>query len=126
MMTTVWDSAAGGPVTAILRSAVSNDQFARMMREFLTHRILRRMARDFDLDPAEGVLRASLVASQVAGLIMARYILKVEPLASMPGDALAAVVGPTLERYLFDPLPAGIGNGQTLMNPPPPDDGDLG
>jgi AcrR family transcriptional regulator len=105
MMITVWDSAAGGPITAVLRSAVSNEQFARMMREFLTHRILRRLARELDLDPAEGQLRASLVASQVAGVIMARYILKVEPLASLSGDAMAALVGPTLERYLSDPLP---------------------
>jgi AcrR family transcriptional regulator len=126
MMITLWDSPAGGPITAILRSAVSNEQFARMMREFLTHRILRRIVRDLDLDPAEGMVRASLVASQVAGLIMARYILKVEPLASMAGEPLAAIVGPTLQRYLFDPLPPGTGDGQPSMIPAPVEEGDLG
>lgn len=50
-------------------------------------------------------LRMPLVASQVLGLILLRYLLEVEPLASMPADRLARIYGPTLQRYLTDPLP---------------------
>jgi len=46
-----------------------------------------------------------LVASQLIGLAMARYLLALEPLASMPSGDLVAWVAPTLQRYLDGPLP---------------------
>jgi AcrR family transcriptional regulator len=61
------------------------------------------------IGPALGVdeqqRRVSLVASQVIGLVMLRYVLEVEPLASMDGEVLVATYAPTLQRYLADPLP---------------------
>jgi AcrR family transcriptional regulator len=108
MLLSVWDSAAGGAAAAIVRSAVSNEMFARMFREFVTHRILRRLAKELNLDPAEGALRTNLVATQMAGLIMVRYIVRIEPIASMPADTLTALIGPTVQRYLTGPLPEGI------------------
>ena len=50
-------------------------------------------------------LRMPLVASQMIGVILLRYVLRVEPLASMPADQLVATYAPTLQRYLADPLP---------------------
>ena len=50
-------------------------------------------------------LRMPLVASQVIGLILLRYVLEVEPLASMPARAVVATYAPTLQRYLTGPLP---------------------
>jgi hypothetical protein len=85
---------------------VSNDTIAAMMRDFVMARILRRLASELHLDPGEAPLRTSLAASQLAGLIFARYILKIEPLASAPADLLASTVGPTLQRYLTAPLTA--------------------
>ena len=41
-----------------------------------------------------------LVASQVIGLVMLRYVLELEPLASMDPDLLVATYAPTLQRYL--------------------------
>jgi AcrR family transcriptional regulator len=52
-------------------------------------------------DPA---LRMPLVASQVIGLILMRYLLAVEPLASMPRDQVIATFAPTIQRYLTGPL----------------------
>ena len=115
MILGVWDSAAGGAAAAIIRSAVSNELFARMMREFITHRILRRIAKDLDVPPQEGLLRANLVATQVAGLLMVRYIVKIEPLASASSDTVAALIGPTVQHYLTGELgrvSAELGNGQ--------------
>ena len=104
----VWDSPVGVAAVALLRSAVSNEQVASMLRQFVANRILKRIIKELDLDPAEGPLRAGLVATQVAGLIMMRYVIPVEPVASTDIDTLAAVVGPTIERYLTAPWPAGI------------------
>jgi AcrR family transcriptional regulator len=50
-------------------------------------------------------VRMPLVASQVIGLILMRYLFEVEPIASMPADDVVAVYGPTIQRYLADPLP---------------------
>jgi AcrR family transcriptional regulator len=60
--------------------------------------------------PALGIVddpqrRISLVASQMIGLVMLRYVLEVEPLASMDSELLVSTYAPTLQRYLSDPLP---------------------
>ncbi|WP_426506449.1 TetR family transcriptional regulator [Dactylosporangium sp. McL0621] len=101
----VWDSPAGTPVVALVRSAMQHDWSARMLREFLVSQILRRAARALDLDPAEAPKRAALVASQMIGIGILRYILKLEPLASMPPEEVVSNVAPTIQRYLADPLP---------------------
>lgn len=106
----VWDSPAGGAAAALVRSAVNNELIARMLREFVVNRILRRVAKDLDIDPAEGPIRANLVATQVGGLIMVRYILKVEPLASAPPETIVALIGPTIQRYIAGPLPGELTN----------------
>jgi len=101
----VWDSPVGGGVAALIRSAMSNEMFARMFREFVTHVILRRIEKGLQLEPAEARLRTGLVATQMSGLIMTRYILRLEPVASLPAEALVPLIGPTVQRYLTDPLP---------------------
>ncbi|GAA3761065.1 TetR family transcriptional regulator [Micromonospora maritima] len=100
----VWDSPAGTAAVALLRSAVSNQWTARLLREFLTTQILRRVLDRLDLDPAEAPLRGALVATQVAGLAMMRYVIRLEPVASATPDTLAATIGPTVQRYLTGPL----------------------
>jgi ABC-2 type transport system ATP-binding protein len=48
--------------------------------------------------------RVQLVVSQMSGLVLTRYLLALEPLASMPAEELVAWVAPTLQRYLDGPL----------------------
>ena len=100
----IWDSPAGAAGVALLRSAVRNEFAARMLREFITTQIMRRVLTHLDLDPAETPTRASLVASQIIGLAMMRYVIKLEPLASAAPDAVAAAIGPTLQRYISEPI----------------------
>jgi len=101
----VWDSPAGSSAAALFRSALQHEWSARMLREFLISQILRRAMTSLQLDPAEAPTRAALVASQMAGLVMTRYILKLEPITSMSQDEIVANVGPTIQRYLGEPLP---------------------
>ena len=103
LMLSVWDSPAGSAAVAMFRSAMSNEWTARLLREFVVTQILRRAIGELT-DPAEAPTRAALVATQVAGLATVRYILKVEPVASAPAEALVQAIGPNVQRYLTGPL----------------------
>ncbi len=95
----VWDGTPGqGPMLAMLRSAVSHEDSAAMLRELLLRVILRPVAHGAGGDRPD--LRASMLASQVVGLALTRYVLKLEPVASASADDLAPLFGPTLQRYL--------------------------
>ena len=98
----VWDPNRGGPFTAMLRSVSSHEQAARMMREFVTDRIFGPLAAGLTADQPR--LRATLCGSQVVGLGMARYVIKLEPIATADVDTLVAAIGPTLQRYLTGDL----------------------
>jgi AcrR family transcriptional regulator len=90
------------PFITLVRSAVSHEDSARMLREFVTEQVLGRIAAAVRLPEAR--LRTALVGSQLAGLVMFRYIVKVEPVASAPVDTLVAAIAPTLQRYLTGEL----------------------
>ncbi len=99
----VWDGTPGqGPMLAMLRSAVSHEDSAAMLRELLLRVILRPVAHGAGGDRPD--LRASLLASQIVGLALTRYVLKLEPVASASADDLAPLYGPTLQRYLTGTL----------------------
>jgi AcrR family transcriptional regulator len=105
MFVSVWDDPHSGPkLVAIVRSALAHDWSARMLREFLTSQILRRVIAEADVPAAEAPIRAALVASQMIGLGLARFVLKIEPLASADVETVVATVGPTVQRYLTGPL----------------------
>jgi AcrR family transcriptional regulator len=101
----VWDSQAGTAAAALFRSAMSNDWTERLLREFLTTQILRRVLAGLQLDPTEAHYRANLVATQMAGLAMIRYIVRLEPLASAPPEWVVAAIAPNVQRYLTGELP---------------------
>jgi AcrR family transcriptional regulator len=100
----VWDSPAGAAAIALIRSAVANDAMAKLVRQFIVDRLVRSALIRMGVDKTEAPLRATLVASQMAGLVMMRYVLKAEPLASASPDAIAAAIAPTVQRYITGPL----------------------
>ncbi len=101
----VWDSTAGAAALAVFRSALSNEWTARLLREFVVTQILRRAVGEIVEDPAEAPMRSALTATQIAGVMVARYVLKIEPLASADADTIAAAIGPNIQRFLTDPMP---------------------
>jgi AcrR family transcriptional regulator len=104
----LWDNTeTRNPLLALVRSAVSNEQAARMLREFVAAAIFTRVARELGM--ADAPLRASLVASQIIGLAIGRYVVRIEPLASTPRETLIAAVAPTIQRYLTGDLGATTG-----------------
>ena len=96
----VWDGPAQTAGLALLRSAVGSEWTAKLLREFLVSKVLRRVVSTLGFDPDERAARASLVASQLIGVVMARYVLRLEPLASASPESIVAAVGPTVQRYL--------------------------
>lgn len=84
----------------ILRTAISGKLTAPLVTGFLSRELLPRIAAELDAPDAE--LRASLVASQVAGLLITRYVVKLPAMADAPIDDLVARVAPSIQRYLFD------------------------
>ncbi|HEX2742857.1 MAG TPA: TetR family transcriptional regulator [Streptosporangiaceae bacterium] len=86
-------------ILALVRSAVSNDKAAAMMREFLTAELLPAIARLTDHPDAQ--LRASLAAAQLIGIATLRHVILVEPLVKASPDEIVTLVAPAIERYLL-------------------------
>jgi len=100
MVLRVWDGPARPAVLALVRSAITHEFSARLLREFVLATIIRRVVGSFDMPVGEREARGALVASQVIGLVVSRYVLRLEPLASADAEQVVAAVGPTVQRYL--------------------------
>jgi AcrR family transcriptional regulator len=95
----VWDSAHGSPLMALLRSATGSEGAASMLREFAEREVVGRIAQR--VGGRQARLRASLVASHMLGLGLARYVLGIEPAASAAPATLVNAIGPRIQTYLF-------------------------
>ncbi|MDX2732719.1 MULTISPECIES: TetR family transcriptional regulator [unclassified Streptomyces] len=95
----VWENpATRAPLLAIMRSALTHEAAAKVLRGFVLRRLLERVAEALDVpDPT---FRAELAASHMIGIAMLRYVIKAEPLASADPEKIVAMVAPTLQRYL--------------------------
>lgn len=94
-------------MTGLMRATASEEQAARLVRERLLDQLLLPLARRIGTDHAE--LRASLMSSQVAGLVLTRHIVQLPPLVAADRATLVHAVGPVLDHYLSVPLgPPGV------------------
>jgi AcrR family transcriptional regulator len=85
-------------LTAMLRSAMTNEAAMGMIRDLLTRQVFGPITEMLGVPDAQ--LRATLVGSQLVGLAIMRFIGRLEPLASASTDELVAAIGPTVQRYL--------------------------
>jgi AcrR family transcriptional regulator len=93
-----WEgSAADDKLIALLRTAVTSEAIAGQVQAILGQRLTERIAA---LGEEQAPGRAALVAAQLLGLALCRYILRFEPLASLPADEVVAAVAPSVDRYL--------------------------
>ena len=99
------DPETSAPLLTMLRSAVGSERAAGLLREFLRGRVLSRVAPNLGVESSE--LRTTLAVSHLLGTAIARYVLRVPPLADLPTEELVAVLAPTVQRYLTGPLPTG-------------------
>jgi AcrR family transcriptional regulator len=95
----VWDPpATRTPMLALLRSAVSHDEAARLLREFLLDAVARPVAMACGDQDVE--LRAGLVVTQLMGLGMLRYVVGVDAIVAAPAEELVARIGPVVQGFL--------------------------
>ncbi|OBB78670.1 MULTISPECIES: TetR/AcrR family transcriptional regulator [Mycobacterium] len=100
----LWDSELGKGFIATLRSIIAGNDTS-LVRSFLQEVIAREVGSRVDDPPGSGPVRVQFVASQLVGVVMARYILELEPFKSLPVDQIVDTIAPNLQRYLTGELP---------------------
>jgi len=98
----ILESDAQTRFVGLVRAAATEPEAAQVVRELITTRVFAPVTGQ--LGVADAQLRACLLGSQVVGLVMARYVVGVEPLAGLGRDDLARVLAPTFQRYLTGEL----------------------
>ncbi|GII63711.1 TetR family transcriptional regulator [Sphaerisporangium krabiense] len=96
VLTMTADAQAREPILALMRSAMTNDKIVAMIREFMTHALLRRVAAGLGVP----LVRMEAAFAQMFGVVLMRYVLRVEPVASVDVEELVALLAPTIQRYL--------------------------
>lgn len=98
----VWENpVTRAPLLAVVRSAVSNDTAVAVFRRLVVGQLLRRITAGLDLPDAD--LRLELAASQLVGCMMLRYVIRVEPLASVDPEVIISRVAPVVQQHLTGP-----------------------
>ena len=97
----VWTSPAAPALKGVL---VGHEG---MLREFVTRSLFNRFLSHIEGPEPERRLRASLIGSQMSGLVIARHIVGIEPLASLSTDEVANLIGPVLQHYITGSLQPG-------------------
>ena len=101
-LVTMLESEGRQRLVGLVRAAATEPEAAQAVRDLISRRVFTPMSQTLSLP--DGELRSALVGSQVVGLVMARYVVRVEPLASLELERLVAAIAPTLQRYLTEPL----------------------
>jgi AcrR family transcriptional regulator len=107
MLLPLWDSEMGAGIIATLRSILAGSE-VNLFRSFIQDLIAPEVAPRVDNPVGSGIARIQFVASQLVGVVMARYILQLEPFASLPAEQIARTIAPNLQRYLTGELPDGL------------------
>lgn len=100
----VWDDPALQVSMVAFARGLIEPSAAPFLREGFLQVVIWPLGEALGIDEPER--RMPLVASQVIGIVMLRYLVGVEPLASMPAEEVVAIYAPTLQRYLTGPLPS--------------------
>lgn len=99
----LWEVPPGNEILlTILRSALTDDTMVEHIRQRVFAEQLMPMVLRVG-DPADAPRRAGLIASQMLGLALCRYVLQLPPVVALTPAQIAAEIGPTLQRYLTSP-----------------------
>jgi AcrR family transcriptional regulator len=96
----VWDSELQPSLVAAIRTALTDPVLTRSVAEFFTLEVIGHVLRRDDLPPEEANRRAGLVASQILGLLLGRYVLRLPVLVNRESADLVGEIGPTVQRYI--------------------------
>jgi AcrR family transcriptional regulator len=89
-------------ITGMVRAAASEPDAAQMLRELISEQLFGPIAKHLGME--DPLLRATFAGAQTVGLVMARYIVAIEPLASATPEQVVAAIAPNYQRLLTEPL----------------------
>ena len=95
---TLWTSPAGQSYLATLRHAIASN--ATATRFIIADAILPLSNYILDPDDPHRETRIALIISQISGVATTRYLIGIEPMASLDTETLVKTVGPALQRYI--------------------------
>ncbi len=99
-----WEDPEGrATILALLTSSTDSEIARALLREFVSTQILVPFVRGCGFDEPE--LRGALLAGHHVGLVMVRYVLAIEPLASLDAGSLVEISAVTTQRLLTQPIP---------------------
>ncbi|TDC81876.1 hypothetical protein [Actinomadura sp. 7K507] len=97
MSLTAWENPRLRPqLLEKVRSAATSDAGAEHLRDHFSSMLVERVGEVVDAPP----LHLNAVVVQVVGVIMARYVMEMEPIASASVDDLVETIAPTIQRHL--------------------------
>ena len=89
---------------ALVKGSVSNGRAGKRLYALINKVVLSPVARTMGVETS--AVRLELVGAQLIGLAMIRYVLKVEPIASLDIDDLVPLMAPPLRQALNGRTPA--------------------
>jgi AcrR family transcriptional regulator len=92
------DPATAEPLLTIVRSALTSPRAAQQLRAVFSAQAVRPFAAALGGQQPE--TRAALAGAHLLGIAIARYVVRVEPLATMDRDELVAASAPAIQHYL--------------------------
>lgn len=100
----LWESPAQPGLVAFFRGTLGSRAKTSLLREMVTRAVISRIMAGLPGSPEDLALRGDLVATQMVGLMMVRYVVRLEPLASAPAEDVVRLVAPNVQRYLTGAL----------------------
>jgi AcrR family transcriptional regulator len=100
----LWESPAQHGLVAFVRGTIGSKAKTALLREMVARTILSRITAGLPCSPEEAKMRGDLVATQVVGLMLMRYVVRLEPLASASRDEVVRLVAPNVQHYLTGEL----------------------
>ncbi|WP_340639301.1 TetR/AcrR family transcriptional regulator [Arthrobacter sp. Hiyo1] len=100
----LWESPAQHGLVAFVRGTIGSKAKTALLREMVARTILSRITAGLPGSPEEAKMRGNLVATQVVGLMLMRYVVRLEPLASASQDEVVRLVAPNVQHYLTGAL----------------------
>jgi AcrR family transcriptional regulator len=101
-LVTTWDDPErGAQLRAMATALVAEPEVARLFREVLEREIIDRVAEH--IGGADASRRAAAFGAHMAGLVFTRYVLEVQPIASMSVDEIVRHLAPGLRAVLYPP-----------------------
>ncbi|AYV25401.1 transcriptional regulator BetI [Streptomyces sp. ADI95-16] len=96
---------------SIILTAAQEPAALQRLRQLFSELVLAVVSHS--LPDTERNLRASLIATQIVGMVMNRYIWQVGVIATLPADAVTDLLAPTIQHYLTGPLPPALSDGRS-------------